>query len=92
MGIVMLLVLALLIWFVVRSLTGGFQKQIRNYIKASDDPQATEQALDRFYEDTMQDGKVRMSRSWLMYDKGGNSWVLAGDDVVWAYQLSLIHI
>ena len=32
----------------------------------------------------MQDGKVRMSRSWLMYDKGGNSWVLAGDDVVWA--------
>ena len=30
MGIVMLLVLALLIWFVVRSLTGGFQKQIRN--------------------------------------------------------------
>ena len=28
----------------------------------------------------MQDGKVRMSRSWLMYDKGGNSWVLAGDD------------
>ena len=53
MGIVILLVLALLIWFVVRSLTGGFQKQIRNYIKASDDPQATEQALDRFYEDTM---------------------------------------
>lgn len=91
MGIVMLLVLALLIWFVVRSLTGGFQKQIRNYIKASDDPQATEQALDRFYEDTMQDGKVRMSRSWLMYDKGGNSWVLAGDDVVWAYQHTVRH-
>ena len=89
MGIVILLVLALLIWFVVRSLTGGFQKQIRNYIKASDDPQATEQALDRFYEDTMQDGKVRMSRSWLMYDKGGNSWVLAGDDVVWAYQYTV---
>ena len=91
MGIVILLVLALLIWFVVRSLTGGFQKQIRNYIKASDDPQATEQALDRFYEDTMQDGKVRMSRSWLMYDKGGNSWVLAGDDVVWAYQYTVRH-
>ena len=91
MGIVMLLVLALLIWFVVRSLTGGFQKQIRNYIKASDDPQATEQALDRFYEDTMQDGKVRMNRSWLMYDKGGNSWVLAGDDVVWAYQYTVRH-
>ena len=91
MGIVILLVLALLIWFVVRSLTGGFQKQIRNYIKASDDPQATEQALDRFYEDTMQDGRVRMSRSWLMYDKGGNSWVLAGDDVVWAYQYTVRH-
>lgn len=89
MGIVILVVLA--IWFVVHSLTGGFQKQIRNYIKASDDPQATEQALDRFYEDTMQDGKVRMSRSWLMYDKGGNSWVLAGDDVVWAYQYTVRH-
>ena len=92
MGIVMLLVLALLIWFVVRSLTGGFQKQIRNYIKATGlTRQATEQALDRFYEDTMQDGKVRMSRSWLMYDKGGDSWVLAGDDVVWAYQHTVRH-
>ncbi len=39
----------------------------------------------------MQDGKVRMSRSWLMYDKGGNSWVLAGDDVVWAYQYTVRH-
>ena len=60
MGIVMLLVLALLIWFVVRSLTGGFQKQIRRYIAATADPEGTEQALDRFYEDTMQDGKVRI--------------------------------
>ena len=91
MGIVILLVLALLIWFVVRSLTGGFQKQIRRYIAATADPEGTEQALDRFYEDTMQDGKVRMSRSWLMYDKGGNSWVLAGDDVVWAYQYTVRH-
>ena len=92
MGIVMLLVLALLIWFVVRSLTGGFQKQIRRYIAATGlTRQATEQALDRFYEDTMQDGKVRMSRSWLMYVKGGDSWVLAGDDVVWAYQYTVRH-
>ena len=91
MGVIGVLLVVLAIWFVVHSLTGGFQKQIRNYIKASDDPQATEQALDRFYEDTMQDGKVRMSRSWLMYDKGGNSWVLAGDDVVWAYQYTVRH-
>ena len=91
MGVIGVLLVVLAIWFVVHSLTGGFQKQIRNYIKASDDPQATEQALDHFYEDTMQDGKVRMSRSWLMYDKGGNSWVLAGDDVVWAYQHTVRH-
>ena len=91
MGVIGVLLVVLAIWFVVHSLTGGFQKQIRNYIKASDDPQATEQALDHFYEDTMQDGKVRMSRSWLMYDKGGNSWVLAGDDVVWAYQYTVRH-
>lgn len=91
MGVIGVLLVVLAIWFVVHSLTGGFQKQIRNYIKASDDPQATEQALDRFYEDTMQEGKVRMSRNWLMYDKGGNSWVLAGDDVVWAYQYTVRH-
>ena len=42
MGIVILLVLALLIWFVVRSLTGGFQKQIRRYIAATADPEGTE--------------------------------------------------
>ena len=82
MGIVMLLVLALLICF---------QKQIRRYIAATADPEGTEQALDRFYEDTMQDGKVRMSRSWLMYVHGRDSWVLAGDDVVWAYQYTVRH-
>ena len=53
MGVIGVLLVVLAIWFVVHSLTGGFQKQIRNYIKASDDPQATEQALDRFYADTM---------------------------------------
>ena len=39
----------------------------------------------------MQDGKVRMSRSWLMYVHGRDSWVLAGDDVVWAYQYTVRH-
>ena len=91
MGVIGVLLVVLAICFVVHSLTGGFQKQIRNHIKASDDPQATEQALDRFYEDTMQDGKVRMSRSWLMYDKAAIPGWLAGDDVVWAYQYTVRH-
>lgn len=91
MGVIGVLLVVLAIWFVVHSLTGGFQKQIRNYIKASDDPQATEQALDRFYEDTMQDGKVRMSRSWIDVRQGRQFWVLAGDDVVWAYQYTVRH-
>lgn len=91
MGIVGLLTLLGAVCTIVRALTGGYQKQIRRYIAASSDPQGTEQALDRFYEDTMQDGKVRMSRSWLMYDHGGDSWVLAGGDVVWAYQYTVRH-
>lgn len=91
MGIVGLVLLLLAVFTVVRALTGGYQKQIRNYIATSSDPQGTEQALDCFYEDTMQDGKVRMSRNWLMYDRGGDSWVLAGNDVVWAYQYTVRH-
>ena len=91
MGILLLLLVALDVWFIVYSLTGGFQKQIRRYIAASADPQGTEQALDRFYDDTAQDGKVRMSRSWLMYDRGRSSWVLAGNDVAWAYQYTVHH-
>ncbi len=89
MGIIGLITLLCAIWTLVHSLTGGYQKQIRAYIAANSDPQGTEQALDRFYEDTMQEGAVRMSRSWLMYVHGGDSWVLAGDDVVWAYQYTL---
>lgn len=89
MGAVALVMILGAVWTLVSSLTGGYQKQIRAYIAASDDPQGTEQALDRFYEDTMQEGDVRMSRSWLMYIHGGDSWVLAGDDVVWAYQHTL---
>ena len=89
MGIIGLITLGCAIWVLVRALTGGYQKEIRAYIAATADPEGTEQALDRFYEDTMQDGNVRMSRSWLMYVHGGDSWVLAGDDVVWAYQYTL---
>ena len=38
MGVIGVLLVVLAIWFVVHSLTGGFQKQIRNYIKASGRP------------------------------------------------------
>lgn len=89
MMIVLVVLLAVLVFIIVRCATGSYQKQIRNYIAKSADPQGTEQALDRFYEDTMQEGKVRIGRDWLMYINGGSSWVLAGDDVVWAYQYTL---
>lgn len=89
MSVIGLLTLVCAVWTLVHALTGGYQKQLRQYIAASSDPQGTEQALDRFYEDTMQEGAVRMSRSWLLYVRGGESFVLAGDDVVWAYQHTL---
>lgn len=89
MSVIGLITLIGAVWTAVSAATGGYQKQIRNYIAATDDPQGTEQALDRFYEDTMQEGDVRMNRSWLLYIHGGESWVLAGDDVAWAYQHTL---
>ena len=88
-AVVMAACLIALLYILIRALTGGYQKQIRAYINASADPQGTEQDLDRFYEDTAQDGSIRMSSRWLMYDHGGDSWILAGNDVVWAYQYTL---
>lgn len=88
-AIVGAVILVMLIRILVLALGGGYQKQIRNYIAATPNPAATEQQLDRFFEATEKDGNVRMNPDWLLYVKGVDSWVLAGNDVVWAYQYTL---
>lgn len=88
-AIVGAVILVILIRILVLALGGGYQKQIRNYIAATPNPAATEQQLDRFFEATEKDGNVRMNPDWLLYVKGVDSWVLAGNDVVWAYQYTL---
>ena len=83
--IVWLALLLVLLRLIVCLATGHDQKQIRDYLAAMEDPQSAEQHLDLFYEDTEQQGNVRMDRCWLLYAHCVNSWVLSGEDVVWAY-------
>lgn len=69
------------------TLTGNYQKQIKDYIAKSVDPEGTEHALDLFYEGTPEEEKhLRMDRNWLLYDDNTSPFVLAGRDIAWAYQ------
>lgn len=87
--LILVLAVVLIVFFYIlcKTLTGGYQKQIKAYIAKSIDPEGTEHALDLFYEDTPAERKnLRMDRSWLLYTDNTNPFVLAGRDIAWAYQ------
>lgn len=71
------------------ALSGSYQSQIRDYIKAAPNPELMEQQLNQFYESTQSNEPVRMNHNGLLYVRGMDSWFLAADDIVWAYQYEL---
>lgn len=66
--------------------SGGYQKQIRQYLAASANPALLEQQLDQFYETTEPVSSTRMGSLGILYANGMESWFLSADDIVWAYK------
>lgn len=77
------------LYVLIITLTGKDQQQIKKYIAAAPNPELASQQISAFFDSTSESDPVRMGHSWLMYVKSPASWVLAADDVVWAYQHTL---
>lgn len=74
------------LWFLVRSLNGAYLRPITRYVKTQPDPDAALAQLDRLYEQEPVFGKkVKLDRSWLIYDSGAESFVLSVRDIAWVF-------
>lgn len=79
------LLLIAFVWVLCNQLTGKYQKQVKAYLAAQPDPDAAEQQLELLYQDTAE-SDLHHNSHWLMSTAALDPWVLAADDVVWAYQ------
>lgn len=84
-GFGILLLIAIIRIFYL-AFSGGYQKQIHQYLVASANPALLEQQLDQFYETTESISSTRMGSLGILYVNGMESWFLAADDIVWAYK------
>lgn len=91
LGLADLAMLAAGVVLVVFALTGHYQKPIRRYCAAQPDPESLREALDRFYEDTPAENRLRCSRDWVLYEDGGRSWLLSTRDIAWVYGATVTH-
>lgn len=71
--------------------SGRYQDQCKRYLAAQPDPDAAEQQLDLLFEDPEAARDLRLNRHWLLCSTALSPWILAGDDVVWAYQHVIKH-
>ncbi len=78
------------IWILATSLTGGYQKSIKAYCKASESPEVTLEELDQFYQNTEPVNGVRVGK-WILFETKGKDMVLDANDVVWAYLHTVNH-
>lgn len=86
--------IVLLVIGVVRlvfALTGHYQKPIVRYCNAQPDPESLRETLDRFYEETPLENRLRCSRDWILYEDGARSWLLNTRDIAWVYGATVTH-
>lgn len=86
-----LICLILAVFPLVKALTGGYQKQIRQKLSAAGDLEAAAERAERFYESTEPVCGVRMSGEYVFFQSGADSILLRPWDVAWAYQSTTQH-
>lgn len=74
---------------IVFGLTGHCLRKMEAYIAAQPDPEGARQEIERVYEETAPNNGLRTSRNWVVYEKGGQSWVLATRDIAWVYMATV---
>ena len=88
---IMLAVSALLlvaaVYPLVKALTGGYQKKLRQKLAQWGDPTMMAEKLEQFCDSTEPVCGVRMGREFVFFQSGGASVVLRPTDLVWAYQI-----
>lgn len=86
-----LLVTALGAFFLIRALTGNYQKSIKNYCTSQMDPDLALAKLEDFYQLTTPLNGVRMDRNFILLQDGATTKLLQASTLVWAYQQTTQH-
>lgn len=86
-----LALLAAAIFPLVKSLTGGYQKQVKAKLSAMGDFESSAERAAQFYESTEPVSGVRMGSEYVYFIHGADSILLRPWDIAWAYQSTTQH-
>lgn len=79
-----------MLWILIATLTGAYQKSIKAYCRASESPDVTMEELEQFYRDTEPVNGVRVGR-WILFESKGKDILLDTNNAVWAYMHTVNH-
>ncbi|RHN01371.1 DUF6709 family protein [Dielma fastidiosa] len=86
-----LLLTALGLFFLIRVMSGSYQKSITQYCAAQLDADSALAKVEDFYQMADQVSGIRMDRNFMMFQVGAKTWLLPASSVVWAYQQTTQH-
>ncbi|MDO5601818.1 MAG: hypothetical protein Q4G07_03525 [Oscillospiraceae bacterium] len=75
----------------IRAAMGSGQKKLLAYCAKSENPEATRERLEQFWQETPVIGKLRMNEEWMIYEEGAKQKLLETPHIIWAYQSTTQH-
>ncbi len=79
------------LFFLIRALTGSYQKSIKTYCAEQADPEIALERVETFYQSAEQLNGLRMGDDLLMFQEGATTHLVPVRRVVWAYQQTTQH-
>lgn len=86
-----LLLILLGLFFLIRALTGSYQKSIKTYCAEQADPEMAMERVETFYQSAEQLNGLRMGDDLLLFQAGAVTHLVPVRRVVWAYQQTTQH-
>ena len=83
--------LGICIWFLVRSMSGSYQKALLQFCAGTGDKDMALERVEAFYHDTQPVNGLRMNGAFTMFQNGAQPQLLRTPDVAWVYQVTTQH-
>lgn len=79
------------IFMLISAAMGRQQKHLLAYCNKTENPEATKERLEQFWQNTPEIGELRMNEEWMMYTINGKQYLLETPHIIWAYQSTTQH-
>lgn len=91
-NVILLVLLSSVIWTLAKTLTGGYQKSVKHYIRQFPGGEdAALQKLEQFYRSCQPFFQIRMNSEFILIQEHKNTFLIPARDLLWAYMRIAPH-